>query len=100
MLWDNYHSLWCFTVLCVYYTLFIALSLCQASEVTNVGNSTQTNTTKPLIITVKDVNDNPPKFGKDVYHGSVKENMTDVPISIPGGISVSDIDQVIGQSIY
>ena len=54
-----------------------------------------TETTTTFTITVTDVNDNGPVFSQEVYYGSVKENMTDIPISIPGGIRVTDIDQVL-----
>ncbi|XP_061191820.1 cadherin-23-like [Saccostrea echinata] len=68
----------------------------KASEVTNKP-SNLTKTVKPFTITIEDVNDNGPIFNQSTYYGSVKENMTDIPITISGdGLYVKDIDQVMG----
>nr|XP_034311820.1 cadherin-23-like [Crassostrea gigas] len=64
-----------------------------ASEITNATANKNSQTTKPFTITVQDENDNRPKFSKKQYEGSVKENMRDITISIPGNIQVFDIDQ-------
>ncbi|XP_061191819.1 cadherin EGF LAG seven-pass G-type receptor 2-like [Saccostrea echinata] len=65
-----------------------------ASEV--IGKPTNlTETVKPFTITIEDVNDNIPIFNQSTYYGSVKENVTDIPITISGdGLYVKDIDQM------
>ncbi|XP_061191818.1 cadherin-related family member 2-like [Saccostrea echinata] len=66
----------------------------KASEVTDKP-SYLTETVKPFTITIEDVNDNRPIFNQSTYYGSVKENMTDIPITISGdGLYVKDIDQM------
>lgn len=65
----------------------------QATEVTDHPSDTSQTTTS-ITLLVGDVNDNSPVFNKRVYQGYVQEDMTDIVITIPGYISVSDADQV------
>ena len=70
----------------------------QAAEVVPPGqtNTGATTATTLVTITVRDVNDNGPRFSQDSYNATILENMqTGVPVNFQGPIMhVSDIDQV------
>ncbi|XP_056019808.1 cadherin-23-like [Ostrea edulis] len=74
-----------------------------ATEVTDHPSDTSQTTTS-ITLLVGDVNDNSPVFNKRVYQGYVQEDMTDIVITIPGDISVSDADQgsnsIIDLTVY
>ncbi|XP_053390754.1 cadherin-87A-like, partial [Mercenaria mercenaria] len=67
-----------------------------AEEIESAGEEQYGNTTASTHITVsvQDVDDNLPSFGKSSYHATVPENTPNgVPLSLNETVSVNDIDQ-------